>query len=266
MRIKLDVSLDPTLGCGQAHRWRKEGDSWVGVLGKEVVRIEQGEGHIDVYGCESKCRIESYFRSDDDLDEITDYIASKDPYVANLSGHCPGLRILRQPQWECLATYLLATNANVKRIGSMVESVCRTFGKEIEPGKYTFPEPSNILDNSELITECRLGFRESRFVELAENVESGMIDIDAIAECDYEGTVKKLQEIKGVGPKVADCVALFAFDHLEAFPVDTRIAHVMKRRFGITGSYKTVSEFGMNLFGKYAGYAQEYLYHSEFIE
>lgn len=266
MRIEIDVSLDPTLGCGQAHRWKKIDDEWTGVLDGKVIHMKQCSEYIDVHGCESESSIRSYLRADDNLNEIIDYIASRDEYVASLFKHCPGLRILRQPRWECLATYLLATNANVKRIGAMVESVCRTFGKEIEPGRHAFPEPKEILDHAEMITECRLGFRASRFIELAENVESGTIDIGAIGEMDYRNTVKALQEIKGVGPKVADCVALFAFDHLEAFPVDTRIAQVMEKRFGIVGNYRTVSEYGMNLFGRYAGYAQEYLYHSGFIE
>lgn len=265
MRIRLDVSLDPTLGCGQAHRWKKENGIWTGILGNEVIRMKETDEFIEVDGCCSESKILSYLRSDDDLDEIISYIASKDAYVASLSDHCPGLRILRQPKWECLATYLLATNANVKRIGAMVESVCRTFGKEIAPGKYTFPNPKEILDCSDRICECKLGFRQDRFVTLAENVESGNINLEEIAEFDYRKTVEYLQKINGVGPKVADCVALFAFDHLEAFPVDTRIAQIMEKKFGITGNYRTVSGFGMNLFGKYAGYAQEYLYHSDYI-
>ena len=209
MRIKLDVSLDPTLGCGQAHRWKKENGSWTGVLGNEVIRMKETDRFIEIDGCCSESKILSYLRS--------------------------------------------------------VESVCRTFGKEIAPGRYTFPNPKEILDCRDKICECRLGFRQDRFVALAENVESGNIDLGAIAELDYRKTVECLQKINGVGPKVADCVALFAFDHLEAFPVDTRIAQIMEKRFGVTGNYKTVSGFGMNLFGKYAGYAQEYLYHSDYI-
>lgn len=69
-----------------------------------------------------------------------------------------------------------------------------------------------------------------------------------------------------VGPKVADCVALFAFEHMEAFPVDARISKAMENIYGITGSYRTVSGYGRKKFGKYAGYAQEFLYHADFIE
>ena len=84
-------------------------------------------------------------------------------------------------------------------------------------------------------------------------------------DLDYRGCVEALKDIKGVGPKVADCVALFAFEHLNAFPIDARISKVMENKYGITGSYAKVSEYGMRMFGEYAGYAQEFLYHADFI-
>ena len=265
MRLELDVSLDPTLGCGQAHRWRKDGDVWTGVIGRDVVRMRQTDYGAEVEGCSDMARLRDYFRAEDDLAGIVEDISSRDEYVASLSAHCPGLRILHQPHWECLATYLLATNANVARIGKMVESVCELFGDDLGP-RHAFPEPSQILDGADRIGECRLGFREQRFLELAQRVEDGEVDPDAIAELDYERCVEELIGIKGVGPKVADCVALFAYGHLEAFPVDARIQKSMEELYGVTGSYKVVSQYGRERFGRYAGYAQEFLYHRGFIE
>ena len=265
MRLELEVSLDPTLGCGQAHRWRKEGDVWTGVLGRDVVRMRQTEYGAEVEGCSDLSRLRDYFRAEDDLAGIVADISSRDEYVASLSAHCPGLRILRQPHWECLATYLLATNANVARIGKMVESVCDLFGDDLG-ARHAFPTPSQILDGADRVCECRLGFREQRFIELAQRVEDGEIDPEAIAELDYERCVDELIGIKGVGPKVADCVALFAYGHLEAFPVDARIQKSMEELYGVTGSYKVVSQYGREKFGRYAGYAQEFLYHRGFIE
>ena len=265
MRLELEVSLDPTLGCGQAHRWRKEGDVWTGVLGRDVVRMRQTDYGAEVEGCSDMSRLRDYFRAEDDLAGIVADISSRDEYVASLSAHCPGLRILRQPHWECLATYLLATNANVARIGKMVESVCDLFGDDLG-ARHAFPTPSQILDGADRVCECRLGFREQRFIELAQRVEDGEIDPEAIAELDYERCVEELIGIKGVGPKVADCVALFAYGHLEAFPVDARIQKSMEELYGVTGSYKVVSQYGREKFGRYAGYAQEFLYHREFIE
>lgn len=264
MRLELEVSLDPTLGCGQAHRWRKDGDVWTGVLGRDVVRMRQTGYGAEVEGCSDIGRLRDYFRAEDDLSEIVRDISSRDPYVASLSEHCPGLRILRQARWECLATYLLATNANVARIGKMVESVCDMFGDDLG-GRHSFPTPSQILDGSDRICECRLGFREQRFIELAQRVEDGEVDVDAIAELDYQGCVDELMGIKGVGPKVADCVALFAYGHLDAFPVDARIQKSMEELYGVSGSYKAVSAYGREKFGRYAGYAQEFLYHRKFI-
>lgn len=258
----MDVKLDPTLGCGQAHRWIKTSDGWQGVLGNDVVVLKQTADGFECTGTDDRRRVLNYFRSEDDLQYIREYISDKDPYVAKLADNCPGLRILRQERWECLATYILATNVNVKRIAKMVESVCNTFGSDLGD-RHAFPTPKQILDRRDSVCECRLGFRESRFIEAAERMENGELDLDAISEMNYEKCVTSLMEIKGVGPKVADCVALFAFDHLNAFPVDVRISKSMETRYGVSGSYRKVSAYGMDKFGKYAGYAQEYLYHED---
>ena len=267
MIIDLDVSLDPTLGCGQAHRWRKQEDgTWEGVWRDQIVIMKQiSPGSVEVKGTDDRRGITRYLGGDDDLNFIIGKISETDEYVAKLAENCPGMRILRQDHWECLATYLLATNANVARIGQMVESVCDHFGKDLGR-RHGFPTPKQILDGCGCLPECRLGFREGRFLTLAERVESGDLDVESFSEMDYDQCVKELQGINGIGPKVADCVALFAFEHMEAFPIDARISKVMENMYGVTGSYKAVSEYGRKKFGEYAGYAQEFLYHADFID
>ncbi|MDR0523920.1 MAG: hypothetical protein LBG62_05825 [Candidatus Methanoplasma sp.] len=264
MRIDLEVSLDPTLGCGQAHRWRLADGVWTGVLGGDVVRLAQADGGFECEGCSDRRRILEYFREGDDLQAIVSEISAADPHVARLAAACPGMRILKQDRWECLATYLLATNANVKRIAKMVESVCDAFGRDLGERR-AFPTPKEILDGRDGICACRLGFREGRLLELAERAESGEVDPDAFAEMGYGECVESLMGINGVGPKVADCVALFAYGHLEAFPVDARISARLGELYGASGSYRAMSGFGRSMFGRYAGYAQQFLYHSEFI-
>ncbi len=264
MEIVLDVSLDPTLGCGQAHRWRKlEDGRWQGVVKDSVTTLKQTGTGFEYEGSNESDLLE-YFRHKDDLAHIISEISMADPVVAGLASRCPGLRILKQPEWECLATYVLATNVNVKRIAKMVESVCDHFGTDLG-ARRAFPTPKQILDGKECICECRLGFREPRFIQLAQGVEDGRIDIESMKTMDYPRLVEALQEINGVGPKVADCVALFGFGKMEAFPVDVRIQKCVENMYGVSGSYRTVSEFGQNKFGMYAGYAQEFLYHSDFI-
>ena len=169
MKIEMDVSLDPTLGCGQAHRWFKKGDVWEGVLGRSIVTLRQTDYGFECSGTDDREMILDYFRSDDDLDEIYRDVSASDPYVAELCTRCKGLRLLRQDPWECTATYLLATNANVKRIGQMVDNVCRTFGEDLG-GRYSFPTPEQIIAHEDRICECRLGFRDKRLVQLAHRV------------------------------------------------------------------------------------------------
>ena len=85
-------------------------------------------------------------------------------------------------------------------------------------------------------------------MELAWRVENGDVDVDGIAELGYEECVSELVGINGVGPKVADCVALFAYGHLQAFPVDARISKVMEEVYGVTGSYRHVADEGRRIF------------------
>lgn len=264
MDISMDVSLDPTLGCGQAHRWIRKDGAWEGVIGKEIVTLYQTENGFECEGTNDRDRILRYFRSEDDLKSIYSDISAADPYVARLVSLCPGLRILRQDPWECTATYLIATNANVKRIGTMVDSVCREFGQDLG-GRFSFPTPDEIIAKEDSICNCRLGYREKRFVALAHMVSDGDMDPDALLDSDYDGCVKTLLTVNGIGNKVSDCIALFAYGHLQAFPIDVRIGNILKEVYGVEGNYSRLTEFARNRFGRYPGYAQEFLYHRDLI-
>ena len=260
MILDLDISLDLTLGCGQAHRWQAREDGWEGVLDGQVLFLRQRPGGAEVRGHITRERILEYLRAQDDLDAIYRSVAV-DPLLQELTRRYPGLRLLRQDPWECLATYVLAVNANVKRIGSMVENLCRTFG-ERRDGRYTFPAPGRIADNHHLLDDCRLGYRCQRLRELALAVDEGRVVPESFREMPYPECVTALKKINGVGDKVADCVALFAMDRLEAFPVDARIRRCLLEHYGVPGPYRRWAEFGRERFGPYAGYAQELIYQS----
>jgi N-glycosylase/DNA lyase len=241
----------------------KKGEKWEGVLFNDIITLEQKDSYVICEGTSDKKMILEYLRHGDDLDAIYKSI-SHDPFVRMLAERCPGLRILKQDPWECIATYVIATNANVKRIASMVESVCRTFGKDLG-GHFSFPSAGDIADNKHLIGGCRLGYRENRFIELAEKVVNGDIKINDLDSMNYHDCSDSLKKINGIGDKVADCVSLFAFGHLSAFPADARIIRVLRERYGVAGNYKVISAFARERFGRYAGYAQELLYHSDTI-
>ncbi len=260
MILEMDISLPLTLGCGQAHRWRPCGEDWEGVLDGRLITLRPREGGVEVSGGISRERIESYLRIEDDLPAIHASIGV-DPLMRSLSARYPDLRLLRQDPWECLASYVLAVNANLSRIANMIEAVCVRFGRDLG-GRHTFPDAAEIWERGEELEDLRLGYRSGRLRELSGLVARGELDPDSLRGMDYEPLIEKLKTLPGVGPKVADCVALFSMDRMEAFPVDARIKRALAEHYGIEGSYRHCSRFGMERFGAWAGYAQELLYTS----
>ncbi len=259
------INLDHTLSCGQAFRWRKLEGRWHGIVaGKEIV-LEQMGDDAEVHTSLSDRAVRDYFRYDDDNGEIFAEIG-RDRYITMLLRRYRGLRLLRQDPWECSASYILATYANVPRIIQMVERVSRTFGTKLSEDGFSFPSPEQILKKSAQAGTCGLGYRCERFVEFARSVHDGKVDFDSLKCADYSDCVKELARFDGIGSKVADCVALFSLDHLEAFPIDVRIGRVLEQRYGIKGSYRKTNAWARQHFGCYAGYAQEYIYFDQDIK
>jgi N-glycosylase/DNA lyase len=257
MNIRLDIDLEHTLTCGQAFRWRWSGSAWSGIVDARSVVLRQVEGGVEAQGMDRQ-ELSRYLRSDDDLGAIYADIC-RDPVVRACVGRLRGLRLLRQDPWECAASFILATNASIKRISGMVEAVCRTFGRPLGDGAYAFPTPGEILDRREDAAGCGLGYRCHRFVEFAGRAEEGCLD--GLDELPYDECVRRLMALPGIGDKVADCVALFSLDHLEAFPVDVRIERILRGEYSMTGTQKKLGDSARARFGPFAGYAQQYLYH-----
>jgi len=253
------MDLDLTLGCGQVFRWRKHGEWWSGVLGEGEIWLSQTPEGIEVRGEVENTLLLKYFRQEDDLPAIYQDIA-RDPLIAELVERYQGLRLICQDPWECCISYLLASNANFQRIQGMVESVCERFGTLLPGGRRAFPGPEEILEKRSQAEHCGLGYRCGWMVDMALDVMEGRLDLDGLRSMKYSECIEALKTCKGVGDKVADCIALFSLDHMEAFPVDVRIRRVMRERYGVSGSLKKVREFGQDHFGRYAGYAQEFLY------
>lgn len=253
------MDLDLTLGCGQVFRWFRKGEWWSGVLGEIEISLRQTRTGIEIRGEIEEDVLLDYFRHDDDIDSIYLEI-SVDPLISDLVKKYYGLRLIRQDPWECCLSYLLASNASFVRIQKMVERVCEKFGRRLPGGRYSFPQPEDIVDKQELAMECRLGYRCGWLIDLAYDVLEKRVDLKRLGSMSYTDCISHLKKIRGVGEKVADCIALFSLNHLEAFPVDVRIKRVMKECYGLDGSIRKVKEFGQTWFGRYAGYAQQFLY------
>ena len=260
--------LDCTLSCGQLFRWEKQGDWWAGVVGRKLVGVCQ-EGSTLAYRGFEENEIRSYFQLDLDLDRVLASI-DRDPVIHKAIKQHHGLRLVSQDPWECLISYLCAQNANIPRIRKMVASLSLALGEEIDRSHYAFPSADTLAACTLRDLEaCRLGYRAAYLIEAARRVVACPGWADRVALLPYVEARRMLREFPGVGPKVADCVLLFSFQKLEAFPVDVWIRRVVRRYYlrdacaGSPGScreYEVIRRFGQEYFGEYAGYAQEYLF------
>ena len=269
MRFDINISpldLDLTLGCGQTFRWRKAPDGfWEGPLGNQFIRLGQKGSvvHIEASpeGREVEGLVRTHLRADDDVRGIQKALA-EDPVMAAGISELKGLRIVKIDEWECLISFILATYANIPRITKMIETLSTRYGERIIAGVNSFPSQDRLrrAPLSEL-AKCGFGYR-AKFIHEACKV----LDYDALSEfqrMSYEDLRDELKQLPGVGDKVADCVSLFGFGRLDAFPIDVWIERALGRLYHRKGSYNSLREFAQERFGPYAGYAQEYLYYNE---
>lgn len=252
-----DLDLEQTLDCGQSFRWKKQNDgSFKGVAyNKSVSMNMQGDTlYIDNATEEDFEKIwKNYLDLDLDYGKIRKDISKIHPVLKDAAKYAPGIRILQQEPYEALCTFIISQNNNIKRIKGIVERLCESFGEQLPDGEYTFPKAEVIAQlTEEDLSPLRAGFRNKYIIDGAKKVASGEVNLDICKTLPYEEARAELMKIKGVGVKVADCTLLFGMHRIEAFPVDVWMRRAMEKLF---------PDMTAEDFGKYAGIAQQYIFH-----
>ena len=266
MRLE-PLDLGQTLGCGQTFRWRSLPDgSWQGPLGNQLVRLTRVGPQLRIKAQPDDPQVRQnvfeHLRAADDVRSIQRELAKRDPVIATGMKELEGLRIVKMDEWECLISFTLATYANIPRISKMIESLARNFGRRITDDVFSFPTLDDLKRASlSDLSRCGLGYRAKYIRSMCKELSEDRIT--ELKRLRYEELRAELKELPGVGDKVADCVALFGFGNLEAFPIDVWIERALSRLYGQKGSYRRLAGFAHEKFGEYAGYAQEYLYYNE---
>jgi len=277
-------NLNLTLCCGQAFRWNESDGWWHGVVQKNLIKIRQDKNTLLFEGAGEDFLL-NYLGLNDDLQKIYRDI-NKDRYIEATMNEFKGLRILRQDPWECLISYICATFKNISSIKRMLNHLSKRFGEEHTVRNerfFAFPSPTKLARASLIeLRECELGYRAKYLSQTSKKIAEKDFDLDSLKKASHDEAKKLLLELPGVGQKVADCILLFGFGKLDAFPVDVWVTRALLRHYSshfpsnfITkiarkdslnnSQYKQLNVFGREYFGKYAGYAQEYLYHYERI-
>jgi N-glycosylase/DNA lyase len=289
LRIR-DYDLAATLDSGQVFRWRKENDSWTGIVGKNSVRLTQTREGIFAETAEPQKNwnwLRDFLQTEIELETILKTFPDDEP-MNNAVASCCGLRLLRQDPWECLASFILSSTKQIVQIRQIVALLCERFGepcsgvsaerrKPLQVDKcgllpkaatpampVAFPTPQRLAAATESeLRACKMGFRAPNLLAAARQIADGKFDLEKIRRLDYAEARAELMKLRGVGGKIADCVLLFAYGFDSAFPVDVWIERALQRLYfpRRRASEPRLRRFAATHFGPHAGYAQQYLFH-----
>ena len=276
-RLPVDQSfdLDATLNGEQDFRWCRLEDGWhSGVLSGNLIHIRQCKGGVE-YRADSDldALLGSYFRLDDDIAAIWNDLSRRDKTIRELLANHGHVRLRRQPdRWECLVAYVCSANKSVDGIRTSVEKIAGAFGDRVEldgAARRTFPTVERILEaGEEGLEKLGLGLDKHRkIVAAARQISRGELDLRHLSQPQvrYPEARMRLIGCYGIGPKIADCIALFALDKMDAFPVDRWVRRAMEDRYFPDGvsSDETLVMWARDHFGEHAGYANQLLFHAQ---
>ena len=284
-----DFDLRMTLNSGQVFHWEKVGAGFCGVIGDRAAYVEQRDNTLrakvedGVVRCRRDKRpgtmarsptaaraaqlVQNYFALDHPLEEICESFPP-DALMNSARAFCSGLRIIRQPKWECLATFICSSMKQVAHIRQISRALRQRFGekKQIrEHDVFSFPSVGRLARRSETeLLQCGLGYRAKNLLATARRIDSGEADLNSWSTLSDGELRERLCRLPGVGIKVANCAMLFAYERIAAFPIDVWIERVLRqeyfaRRRKVTG--QMMAKFAADHFGRYGGYAQQYLFH-----
>ncbi|WP_254769319.1 DNA-3-methyladenine glycosylase family protein [Salinilacihabitans rarus] len=282
------MDLYLTLESGQSYLWRREdGRTYAGerapgawyttvVDGSRLgdgadpvpIRVRQRDGLLEWESpVDAEPAVRRLLRLDDDLDAVV-ADAPADPLVREAYDAHAGLRLVADPPFGCLISFICSAQMRVRRIHGMVSTLAREYGDTVAWNGETyraFPTPERLAAATEAeLRDLGLGYRAPYVVRTAEMVADGEAHPAEARELPYEAAREYLTRFVGVGEKVADCVLLFSLGFDEAVPLDTWIRSAIADHYPDCdrGSYAATSRAIRERFGgEYAGYAQTYVFH-----
>ena len=229
------MDLDATLGCGQTFLWRPlESGGWSGVAAGRAVsaRMEGAALILDGAKEEDRAFWENYFALDMDYPAMLERFCTGSKRLAACVEHSPGIRVLRQPFFETLCCFIISQNNNIPRIAAITGRLCEGLGRELPGGRFSFPAPEALAAREpEDLAFLRAGWRAEYLIDAARKVASGQVSEAELAALPDAEARELLMTVKGVGPKVADCVLLYSLSRWSVVPMDVWMKRAMARLF-----------------------------------
>ena len=269
--ISKDFEPKHVFECGQCFRWLREDDgSYTGVVQGKVINVKK-ENDLIIFDNTNKEDFENiwfdYFDLGRNYGEIKNQLKVMDEYLEKATEFGKGIRILQQDGWEMLISFIISANNRIPMIQRAINNLSERYGKFIGEyrGKkyYAFPTPEELSKVSvEDIRACQTGFRDKYIKSVVDYVNENNEDVLSYRKLDTSECIKELVKFNGVGPKVADCIALFGMQKYDTFPVDVWVKRVMEEFYVEDNlSLPKIRKFALDKFGDLSGFAQQYLFY-----
>lgn len=265
-----DYDLAATLEGGQAFRWFRRGESFEGVIHGRWVRLTSVPGGLRAETTPAPTNwgwLENYLGVEEDLSAVLATFPD-DPALRDAVQACPGLRLLRQEPWECLASFILSSSKQIIQIRQVIGLMTERFGAAVpvppgHPFSFAFPTAERVASVCDAdLRACKMGFRARYLSGAARRVADGELDLERLRNLPLAAAREALLALPGVGPKIADCALLFSLGFRRAFPVDVWVLKALRQlyfpRRRVT--LRRLREFSETHFGPQGGYAQQYLF------
>ncbi|WP_035793343.1 DNA-3-methyladenine glycosylase family protein [Butyrivibrio sp. AE3006] len=275
IQIEDDFDLEKIAESGQCFRWQRldeycDEKQATGTPERKKYRIpyrdscliisEAGDKNYEIDCSEEEFREIwwDYFDLGTNYEKVRKRIRKKDdPFLYEAAKSCMGIRILKQDPWETLISFIISQNRNIPAIKRSIEILCSITGdtKKDSEGReyYAFPGAEAIMAmSSEELSECKLGYRDEYVRLAAENIKSGVLNLEELSAMNADDAIEGLMAQKGIGLKVASCVALFGLHQLDAFPVDVWIKKVLANEYP--------NGYPKEKYAPYSGIYQQYMF------
>lgn len=278
MLIARDLNLKYTIESGQPLTFysdlrtasRIDSLSYVTEKGLISLKYSKESGRISYkftgkYSDSSASReITSRLGLDYDLKTIYGEI-STDQFMAKAIAEFYGMRITKNEPWETTLCFLVSQFNNIKRIRGIMARLSSRFGdtREVEGRRvYGIPSPDALADATlHELRLCGTGFRD-KYIRSVARAFALNGSFQELYSMPYEEAKRSLCAIDGIGDKVADCILLFGYGRVEAFPIDLWVKRVVENVYfgGKKQQIRMIHNFAENRWGAVRGYAQQYVF------
>ena len=266
-----NFNIKQILECGQCFRWEKVGElNYIGVAHGKVIEVIQEDDKVTILNTNEEDFNNiwlDYFDLKRDYSEIKRGL-EHDDILGKSVEYGYGIRLLNQEHFELLISFIISARNSIPSIMKTIKKISQKWGTPIEyKGNtyYTFPTPEQLKDaTEEEIKETGASFRSKYIVDTIAKVNESSydFDLDRISKLNADECHTALQNFKGVGSKVADCIMLFSMRKYSAFPVDVWVKRAMIFFYGAEdASLNKIRIFARDKFGELAGFAQQYLFY-----